>query len=406
MVDYLMSQQDSDEERSSGEPGKEAVRVILVSGFLGSGKTTALQAIGETLTDYGYTVGMITNDQASGLVDTSILEATGGAVIEIPGGCFCCNFTDLVTAANTIRRKGVDVLLAEPVGSCTDLVATVVNPLEEIYAEEFSVAPLTTLLDPERVRAYLTDDGIDLPEEVEYIFRLQAEEADVLALNKTDTLTDDEVTHLVNGLRDQFSDRPVLPISASEQQNIETWVSALVDEIPTDDAITIDSLESSVDRTLSEIDYDTYAAGEAKLGWVNTTVSLDGPVDAGDFQRRLMTRVHQLIRDVSIEVAHLKFSLSTEGGVAHANLTSTWSEPSYGGTDLGSVSDAQLLFNTRAVGDPEEIRRIAMDAITETAIETSVDATIEDEQAFRPAYPEPVHRMGADGDTTSSDRRG
>jgi len=54
----------------------DPIQMLLVSGFLGAGKTTALQTIGERLSERGYTVGMITNDQARGLVDTSVLNTT------------------------------------------------------------------------------------------------------------------------------------------------------------------------------------------------------------------------------------------------------------------------------------------------------------------------------------------
>ncbi len=64
----------------------EPIQMVLVSGFLGAGKTTALRTIGKRLGRRDYTVGMIINDQADGLVDTSVLDATDtGRVVEIPG---------------------------------------------------------------------------------------------------------------------------------------------------------------------------------------------------------------------------------------------------------------------------------------------------------------------------------
>lgn len=385
--------------RSSLERTGDPIQVVLVSGFLGAGKTTALQAIGERLTDRGFTVGMITNDQASGLVDTSILERTDGTVLEIPGGCFCCNFTDLLSAANTIRRRDVNILLAEPVGSCTDLVATVINPLRSMYAEEFSVTPLTTILDPARVQSYLTDDDGALPEAVRYIFRMQVEEADVIALNKTDTLTDAERSQLVGELKDRVGNRPVIPVSAKQRDGIDMWLSAIVDGIEPDGELNIDGVVSAEHRALTDIDYDTYAEGEARLGWVNMTVTLDGSFDASQFQTALMTHVRRTLQAKGIEVAHLKFSISTDDGLSHANLTSTGSEPSFSGVGLGAVKGARLLVNARAVGDPREIRTVARDAITETATPDNVSVTIEETQAFRPEYPEPVHRIDGDPDS-------
>jgi G3E family GTPase len=382
------------------ESADDPIQIVMVSGFLGAGKTTALQVIGERLTEQGYTVGMITNDQASGLVDTSILDQTDGTVVEIPGGCFCCNFGQLLSAAHTIKTQDVDILLAEPVGSCTDLVATVINPLRTMYAEEFSVAPLTAILDPARVRSYLSDDDTTLPEEVQYIFRMQLREADVLLLNKIDTLTDDETARMVGKLKDQVGDRPVMPVSATRQDGIDSWMSVIFDWIDTDPEIDTDGVLTE-GRALTEIDYDTYAEGEARLGWVNMTVSLEGPVEAARFQTELMDRLQQTLCATGIDVAHLKFSLAADDALRHANLTSTDSDPRYSGADLGTVTDGRLVVNARAVGDPEEIRAIANDAINETATAVDTGVTIEEEQAFRPEYPEPAHRIEDDGNPGS-----
>ena len=56
---------------------------VMVGGFLGAGKTTALLRLAEHLTAEGRRVGLITNDQSQGLVDTSIVNANGYPVEEI-----------------------------------------------------------------------------------------------------------------------------------------------------------------------------------------------------------------------------------------------------------------------------------------------------------------------------------
>src|SRR5579859_127188 len=91
---------------------------IMVGGFLGAGKTTAMLRLAEHMTAQGRRVGLITNDQSHGLVDTSIVTAKGYPVQEITGGCFCCRFKSLTDAAELLTREArPDVFLAEPVGS-------------------------------------------------------------------------------------------------------------------------------------------------------------------------------------------------------------------------------------------------------------------------------------------------
>ena len=74
---------------------------IMVGGFLGAGKTTAILRLAERLSGQGQRVGLITNDQSYGLVDTAMLASHGFPVEEITGGCFCCRFNSLVTAASS-----------------------------------------------------------------------------------------------------------------------------------------------------------------------------------------------------------------------------------------------------------------------------------------------------------------
>src|ERR1051325_9373357 len=93
---------------------------IMIGGFLGAGKTTAILRLARHLTAAGRRVGLITNDQSHDLVDTVMRRAGGFAVKETPGGCFCCRFDSLTHAAARLARQAApDIFLAEPVGSCT-----------------------------------------------------------------------------------------------------------------------------------------------------------------------------------------------------------------------------------------------------------------------------------------------
>ena len=69
------------------------------------------------------------------------MRAQGFPVEEITGGCFCCRFHTLVEAADRLNAEArPDVFLAEPVGSCTDLRASVSYPLRRMYGAAFEIA--------------------------------------------------------------------------------------------------------------------------------------------------------------------------------------------------------------------------------------------------------------------------
>src|SRR5438045_12035 len=147
------------------------VRFLMIGGFLGAGKTTAIARLARHFLDRGQKIGIITNDQAYDLVDTHSLRAQGFEVGEVPGACFCCKFNDLLETAGKLKADDApDVILAEPVGSCTDLVATVVEPLRHLYGEEYDVGPLAVLLKPEHGRKILRgESGLGFSPKAAYI---------------------------------------------------------------------------------------------------------------------------------------------------------------------------------------------------------------------------------------------
>uniref|UniRef100_UPI000AF15240 GTP-binding protein n=1 Tax=Verrucomicrobium spinosum TaxID=2736 RepID=UPI000AF15240 len=198
-------------------------RYIMIGGFLGAGKTTAIGKLARHLTDQGLKVGLITNDQAGGLVDTKLLRTQGFATEEIAGGCFCCRFNTLVDAAAKLNdATKPDVFIAEPVGSCTDLVATVTYPLRRMYGESYSIAPLSVLVDPVRARRVLgLDAGGNFSSKVTYIYKKQLEEADVIVVNKRDLLTPEQLVELTEALQKAFPQAKTVDASAREEGGLE-----------------------------------------------------------------------------------------------------------------------------------------------------------------------------------------
>src|SRR5476649_2419157 len=102
---------------AGGSNPKSKSRYVMIGGFLGAGKTTAVAAVAQHFAAQGLRVGLITNDQGSELVDTTMLRARGFATEEITGGCFCCRFNTLTDAAQKLTDTSrPDVFIAEPVG--------------------------------------------------------------------------------------------------------------------------------------------------------------------------------------------------------------------------------------------------------------------------------------------------
>src|SRR5439155_1860438 len=166
------------------------IRFIMLGGFLGAGKTTAISRLARHYMDQGKRVGIVTNDQAQDLVDTHTLREQGFPVEEVAGACFRCKFNDLLDKVGQLEtEQRPHVILAEPVGSCTDLVATVVQPLKDLYGARFSVAPYPVLFKPSHGLKILRNEaGAGFSPKAAYIFRKQLEEADAILINRIDEL--------------------------------------------------------------------------------------------------------------------------------------------------------------------------------------------------------------------------
>src|ERR687896_1917058 len=203
---------------------------IMIGGFLGAGKTTALLKLAEHLTSHGRRVGLITNDQSSGLVDTTLASSQGYPVEEITGGCFCCRFNSLTTAAERLTESArPDVFLAEPVGSCTDLRATVQYPLRRLYGDDYRIAPLTVLVDPLRALRMLgLEPGKAFSPKVLYVYEKQLEEAEFVVINKSDLLTDERRAALEKALRSRYPQAHLLSASCRTGAGLQDWFGRVV----------------------------------------------------------------------------------------------------------------------------------------------------------------------------------
>lgn len=364
----------------------------MIGGFLGAGKTTAIGKFARHLDAQGLKVGLITNDQGAGLADSAIGRSKHFPVEEISGGCFCCRFNSLITAArNLTAAEAPDVFLAEPVGSCTDLVATVSLPLRKIYGDQYRVSPLSVLVDPVRARRVLgLEEGKRFSENVRYIYLKQLEEAERIVINKTDIVREAELAELIDALAREFPGTPVVTVSAREDLGLVPWFE--------------DMLESEMDVSrFMEVDYQRYGEGEALLGWLNCTVEIEHPggeeFDGNGLLLDLASRLRDRMLDKGIEIAHLKMTLNPTGEpfeIAAVNLVRSDGEPELSHRLADPIESGELLLNMRCESDPgvlDEATREALQAVLGGQAGLVYRET--HREHFRPSPPQPTHRHSA-----------
>lgn len=375
-------------QKDRSRAGGEKARYIMIGGFLGAGKTIAVGKLARQLTDQGLRVGLITNDQGRNLVDTAMLRSQGFATEEIPGGCFCCRFNSLVEAAKKLTEQSrPEVFIAEPVGSCTDLVATVTYPLRRLYGEDFTVAPVSVLVDPIRaLRVLGVEEGGSFSEKVIYIYNKQLEEADLVVISKRDLLDEARLDRLRATLAARFPGKQIMAVSARSGTNLESWFARITSE------------EQAAGKAM-EVNYAAYAEGEALLGWLNCTVQLSAreAFDADRFLKELASEVQTRLRAEGAEVAHLKMTLNPEGGLGElgvVNLVRNDFVPELSMTLEEPVERGELMINLRAEAAPAFLGRVVRKSLAAASSAfATLDAQLDHLEHFRPGKPAPTHRF-------------
>jgi G3E family GTPase len=373
-------------------------RLILVGGFLGAGKTTLLWEAARRIIEKGQRIGLITNDQAPELVDTAILSHNEVKVAEVSGSCFCCNFNGLISALRQVRDDAnADVIIAEPVGSCTDLSATIIQPFRENMEQELLVSPLSAMADPERLADMMNGGTAGLHASAAYIFRKQLEESDIILISKSDLLEPADLALLKEKVILNFPYADVRTISAVTGEGIDEWLNEVMNR-------------TDAGRRLAEVDYDIYAEGEAVLGWLNTTIELSGePTDWDTFAGKLMQNLSQEFDSRNASVGHVKMILEAGDDFLMANLTGLNNTLNFRGS-AGTSSEARLTLNARVEMSPEELEQIvrkALEALATANLKTNIVAL----RSLSPGRPNPTFRFdrivpgGNDSNSTTNQQK-
>lgn len=355
-------------------------QLILVGGFLGAGKTTLIERVARRLAEQGKRIGLITNDQATGLVDSQLLRQGAWTVAEVAGSCFCCNFNGFIDAVKKVGGENrADVILAEPVGSCADLSATILQPLKQYWKSEVRVSPFTVLADPARLAAILKGENGGLHEDAAYIYRKQLEESDLILITKIDTLTPEALENLKAETVAAFPASRVMAVSALQNVGIDAWLDDLAEH-------------TDAGTRLLMIDYDRYAHGEAVLGWLNGAIRLQGAeCDGNALLAELMNALQERIAAGNFRVGHVKAIV--ENGVQYAvgNITGTVGALTFRG-DAGTGDDLRLTINARVECSPERLDELVRSAL-DTAIADKHAFDILEWRYLQPGRPNPTYRF-------------
>jgi cobalamin biosynthesis protein CobW len=178
------------------------IPALVVSGFLGSGKTSLVRYVLESAQRDGVRVAIVSNEIGELGIDRALLGGSGEAFVELEGGCVCCELSDdlVETMQRLYDEVRPDRIVIETSGAALPF-DTQLNFWREPVSEWVGDDMAIVVVNAEQLR-----EGRDL----EGTFEDQVHSADLLVLNKVDLVAPEELDALETQLRAIEHEAPIV----------------------------------------------------------------------------------------------------------------------------------------------------------------------------------------------------
>lgn len=333
-------------------------KFAVFSGFLGSGKTTAMMALTRRFNNAFGKAAMISNDLGhSGLADNKLALLGGCNASELTGNCICYQTENLVNRLEHLfGTDGCSLVLSDIPGFGVGALEHVYHRLSMDYPSQFDLAPFTVLVEPRTAELIRSGQAGDL----RYIFNTQLEEADLIVLNKCDLLSPDMQEKYAEFLRQHYAAAQVLTISAKTGQGIDKLILALT--------------EGHASMRNPDIGYggSEFAHAMGKISEFNSQFYVQvccNDFDGNAYLRDLALSIQEALRAVSGEIPHLKLlAWKPEGEYAKVDLLGIYRPLEMTAQFTSGCTELAVTINSSAVYRASILDRVitqAMDALAQ-----------------------------------------
>jgi len=195
--------------------------LLLISGFLGSGKTTmVLSTIDEIIKRKHKKVVVIVNDFGKIGIDGKVMEKYGLKVREMPSGCICCTLGSdlLATLRDVAEAYQPDLVVIEPTGVADP--EAIHGTLKLYVGPPIDATKIVIILDAERYSVIVR--ALERP------LKNQLKAAHIIIINKMDRVKPEVLDDIERSIREQGLSTRIIPASATDGTNLDQVVEAMV----------------------------------------------------------------------------------------------------------------------------------------------------------------------------------
>lgn len=342
-------------------------KYVVTSGFLGAGKTTSMIAFAQNINKRKLgTAGILVDDLgANNIVDANTTESSGVITLDISGDCICYQHENLVDKLYQLESLGSNVIFSDIPGLGIGALDNVYLQLNEKEPGEFDLMPFLCIIDPERIRMVMPEEAdLNLPNELKFLLNAQMAEADLIVLNKTDTISAEKKEEIIRFVKDRYPDTPVLAMSALTGEGVDEVVDHL--------------LNNEANAVHRDIGYgsEEFIAAESLLCWYNRRSFFEQREGKNLDYNQVITDLFEAIRDglkkAGANVPHLKMFASDgaeqNADVFKASLIGVDYDIEYTSKLKSEYTALSLIINARAAADADVMADIVADAVDSISV--------------------------------------
>lgn len=277
------------------------MKVMIIGGFLGSGKTTTLLNLGKHMSGLGHRIAIIVNEIGEIGVDGDTISSSGVVTKELTSGCICCTLKyDMKYTLKKLQEDfKPDVVIIEPTGIA--FPKQIRDELAQMDLPDTSFAPVVHLVDASRFNTEV--------QQIPVFITTQIKDADVLCINKIDITGAEQIASVNDFLRELNPDAEILQFSArASDEQFQRFIDLLAEEGETD-------LETEERNSIEMSGVSTYSAEFMILSDLDANRGTS-------ISKSILENVKIHVREINPDfIGHIKISLKLPDVMIKASLT-------------------------------------------------------------------------------------